>query len=254
MAARLERLAAGIRRRVTSVGTRLVATPSTTELLAAIPERFRARLVSMYAGEPQLGAEGQCYPMDATSSISPAEGMWLYRLCLQEKPQNTLEIGLGFGFSTIYFLAALETNALGHHTSLDPFQLQESANWRGIGLQHAELLGVASRFTFVEEMSIPALVDFSRQGRQFEITFIDGGHHFDQTLISFTLSAELCPQGGYIILDDSWMPSIRSVIAFIQMNRTDFTTIDSPIENIAVFRRTGIDMREWTHFVEFSGR
>jgi predicted O-methyltransferase YrrM len=208
----------------------------------------------MYAGEPQLGAEEQKYPLDGISRISPAEGMWLYRLCREEKPRNTLEIGLGYGFSTIYFLAALQTNAAGHHTAVDPFQLRASSKWRGVGLQHARHLGVESLFTFLEERSLPALVSFAKQGRQFEVTFIDGGHHFDEALIDFTLGAALCPEGGHIVLDDTWMPAIRRVTAFIETNRPDFAAVASPVENIAVFRRTGSDTREWAHFVEFARR
>src|ERR1700737_3662988 len=151
MGAELDRLAAGIRRRVNRVKTRFVPSPPLAEVLAPLPETFRARLLSMYAGEPQLGAEDHKYPLEGISRISPAEGMWLYHLCRQEKPKETLEIGLGYGFSTIYFLAALQTNAAGHHTAIDPFQLRESSKWRGIGLQHAKQLQAESLFTFFQE-------------------------------------------------------------------------------------------------------
>jgi len=208
----------------------------------------------MYASEPQLGDEGQMYPLDAISRISPAEGMWLYQLCREMKPQNTLEIGLGYGFSTIYVLAALKTNGVGHHIAIDPFQLRVNSKWRGIGLQHAKQLQVESLFSFFLDRSVSVLVDFAKQKKQFEVIFIDGGHLFDEALLDFTLSAVVCPDGGHIVLDDTWMPSSRRVTDFIRTNRQDFTAVRSPVENIAIFRRKGTDSRDWTHFVEFAHR
>jgi predicted O-methyltransferase YrrM len=190
--------------------------------------------------------------MDYLSRIIPAEGMWLYQLCREVKPQNTLEIGLGYGFSTVYILAALSANGVGHHTAIDPFQLHANKQWRGIGLQHARELGAEARFTFFLDRSVPVLVDFAKQERQFEVIFIDGGHLFDEAFLDFTLSAVLCPPGGYIVLDDTWMPAIHRVIEFIRTNRLDFAPVKSLVENISVFRRTGNDTRDWNHFAEFA--
>jgi hypothetical protein len=57
--------------------------------------------------------------------------------------------------------------------------------------------------------------------------------------------------GGYIILDDMWMPSTRTAAAFIRSNRKDFQEITTPVSNVAAFRRIGEDARDWHHFVEF---
>jgi len=245
-----ERLASVVRSRFNKVSN-ATQLPVQTNLLDPLPERFRARLLSMYAGEPQLGAEDRQYPLDGISRISPEEGMWLFQLCRNNQLKTTLEIGLAYGFSTIYFLAALEETGGGHHTAVDPFQLRESSPWKGIGLQHARELKTAVQFSFVPEMSFTALVDFAKQDRRFDLIFIDGGHTFDTVLLDFTLAAPLCPKSGYIVLDDTWMPSIRRVVAFIRANRPDFAVVDSTVDNIAVFRRTGPDAREWDHFVEF---
>jgi hypothetical protein len=56
--------------------------------------------------------------------------------------------------------------------------------------------------------------------------------------------------GGHIILEDMWLPSIQRVVAFIRENREDFTEVETPVGNIAVFRRTGEDDREFKHFME----
>jgi len=204
----------------------------------------------MYAGDSQPGTDGERHPIDAATGISPAEGMWIYELCRTVKPQATLEIGLAYGFSTLYFLAALVTNASGRHTSIDPYQTKVPGKWAGIGLAHARRLG-GERFRFIEERSFAALTYLTETSECFDVIFVDGRHFFDVVLTEFTLSAELCSIGGYIVLHDMWLPAIQRAAAFIWTNRTDFQYVETPLANIAVFHRTGTDERQFKHFVEF---
>ena len=110
---------------------------------------------------------------------------------------------------------------------------------------------MSDSFRIAEVKSATALVHFADRGEKFEVIFIDGNHRFDDALVDFTLSAELCPRGGCIILDDMWMPSIRRAVAFIRSNRNDFEELTTPVSNIAAFRRIGEDSREWHHYAEF---
>jgi predicted O-methyltransferase YrrM len=222
--------------------------PSPDEILSPLPQPFRSALLSMYNGEPQLGFDGERHSLGGITRISPEQGMWLYNLCREAKPKTTLEIGLAYGFSTVYFLASIRENGVGHHVAVDPF---ESGWWLGIGMCHARSLGMSDSFRFIEQKPVSAFVHFADRGEMFEVIFIDGNHRFDGAFVDFTLSAELCPTGGCIILDDMWMPSIRRVVAFIRSNRKDFEEIKTPVSNIAAFRRIGEDAREWQHYVEF---
>ncbi len=221
--------------------------PSPDEILSPLPGPFRSALLSMYRGEPQLGADGERYSLDGTTRISPRNGMWLYTLCREAKPKTTLEIGLAYGFSTVYFLAAVRENGFGHHTAVDPAQ----DHWHGIGSCQSRNLDMSDSFRFVDQKSVPALVHCADRREMFDVIFIDGNHRFDDALVDFTLSAELCPTGGYIILDDMWMPAIRMAVAFIRSNRKDFEEVKTPVGNIAAFRRIGADSRDWHHYTEF---
>jgi predicted O-methyltransferase YrrM len=217
---------------------------------------FGSVLASMYAGEPQPGIDGLPHLLDGDTRISAEEGRWIYDLCRRLKPAHTLEIGLAYGFSTLYLLAALRKNGYGDHTAVDPFQRQpaglERGSWHGIGMLQASRVGMSERFSLVEEPSFRALVHFADQAKNFEVIFIDGNHRFDDVLVDFTLAAELCPIGGYIVCDDMWMPSIRSAVAFLRANRTDFEYVPSPVQNIAAFERTAADSRNWDHFGQFA--
>ena len=103
------------------------------QILSSLPDPFRSALLSMYAGEPQLGEDGQKYALDGTTNISPEEGMWLYEFCKKVRPRATLEIGLAYGFSTIYFLAAIAEDDNARHCAIDPYQ-RRAGRWAGIGL------------------------------------------------------------------------------------------------------------------------
>jgi predicted O-methyltransferase YrrM len=217
------------------------------EILSPLPQPFRSALLSMYKREPQLGADGQQHSLDGTL-IFRELGMWLYDLCRQVKPKNTLEIGLANGYSTVYFLAAIRENGLGLHSAVDPFQM---THWHGIGQSRSQILGMSDSFRFIDEKSVSALVHFADRGETFEVIYIDGNHRFDDTFVDFTLAAEVCPMGGRIVLDDMSMPSIHRAVAFIRSNRKDFEEIETPVANIAAFRRIGWDTREWDHYVDF---
>lgn len=222
---------------------------SADKILKSLPEPFRSTLLSMYELRPQLGTDGKRHALDGVTLLSPKQGMWLNRLCRDLAPTRSLEIGLAYGYSTAYFLAAIQENGIGHHSAVDPFQIEK---WRGIGACLPGRLGMSHKFRFVEEKSAAALQRFADAGETFDLIFIDGNHRFDNALVDFTLSAELCRTGGIIVLDDLWMPSIRSVVAFITSNRKDFRTLAAPTSNMAAFERISDDTRAWNHYIDFS--
>jgi predicted O-methyltransferase YrrM len=213
--------------------------------LDSLDQPFRDALVSMYRGEPQLGDGDQMYEMENSGTkISPKQGMWLYDLCRKVKSQATLEIGLAYGFSMLFFLAALKKNGHGQHTAIEPFP------WHGMAYAKARQVGMP--LEVINELSERAGVDFARAGRKFDVIFIDGNHRFDNVLCDFTLFAKVCNMNGYIVLDDMWMKSLRAACSFIRNNRSDFSGVSTPIRNVGVFKKIGEDKRSWDHFNSFS--
>jgi predicted O-methyltransferase YrrM len=223
------------------------------KLSSSLDPQIRSRLLSMYRGEPQFGADGNRHSIDQATKISPSQGMWLHDLCVSTQAKATLEIGMAFGYSTLYFLAAIARNGSGHHTSIDPFQ---NSSWRGIGLAHAQAVsaekGWASAFRLIEDRSDRASADLARSHSTFDVIFIDGGHRFDDVLVDFYLYAPLCATGGHMIFDDIWMHSIQTVVAYIRANRPDFIEVPTGERNICVFRKVSEDERDWTYFRKFT--
>jgi predicted O-methyltransferase YrrM len=224
------------------------------ELLSPLDPRFRDPLLSMYREEPQLGTDGKLYPLDKLTKISPSQGMWIYDLCVSVKPKATIEIGMAYGYSTLYILAAIAKNQFGHHTAIDP--LQRSSYWQAIGLTHAQTLapiqGSEPTFQLIEDRSDRTATDLIRANSTFEIIFIDGGHRFDDVLVDFYLYAPLCTIGGHIIFDDIWMSSIQTVVAFVRANRSDFLEVPTGQANMCVFQKVSDDTRDWRHFRRFT--
>jgi predicted O-methyltransferase YrrM len=192
---------------------------------------------SMYRREPQLGSDGRKHELDGAIYISPQQGMALYRFA--KEASRTCEIGMAYGYSTLFFMAAGR-----EHTAIDPFQ----EVWHGVGREAA-----GSQCRWINERSDRASTDLERAGESFDLIFIDGNHRFDDVLTDFYLFAPLCRMGGRIILDDMWMPSIQTIVAFLKTNRQDFelAPLDPQAVNISVFRKVTEDRRDWNHFTPF---
>jgi predicted O-methyltransferase YrrM len=232
---------------------RLVGAPPKTELIDPLDEHTRSRLLSMYRAEPQLGADAQPHPIGNVAGMSPEEGMAIYNLCVSAKPKATLEIGLAFGYSTLYFLSALAKNKQGTHTAVDPLQ---SSIFFSVGetLARNSLRANGQRpsaFRLIEERSDRAAIDLARAGSKFEVVFIDGNHRFDDVLTDFYLCAPLCTIGGHVILHDMWMSSIHTAASFIRNDRSDFVWQPTEAGNLAVFKKLVEDERDWRHFRSF---
>ena len=110
----------------------------------------------------------------------PKKGCGCYELCRKIKPQRTLEIGLAYGFSTVYFLAAIKANGMGSHVAMDPF---ETTDWHGIGLKKAQELGMDKSLRFIPEKDVFGLPALAEEGLQFEVIYIDAKHRFDDVLL-----------------------------------------------------------------------
>ena len=218
------------------------------ETLQPLDEPFRSALLSMYRDEPQEGIDHVVHQVDPSLRIPASQGIWLYESSVG-RAQSILEIGTCYGYSALFFLAALVKGASGQLVSVDPF---ERTGWHGIALRTIEKVGASGRFRHIEERSDRAAADLAREGAFFDMIFIDGNHRFDDVLTDFYLYAQLCKKGGRVVFDDIWMPSVESVVSFVRANRSDFHEVGSGERNIAVFERVGEDSRDWRHFRTFS--
>ena len=225
------------------------ARESLTDQAPNLSPRGLETLADMYSAKALLGSDADGpVPIDRTTRISIAQGAELHRLIRTNRYRQTIEIGFAYGFSTIWILDALSGLGGASHIAIDP---HERGPWSGIGLRQVERLGLSDPiFRWIEDDSALALPGLIRDGTRADFVFIDGNHRFDDTLVDFYLSDKLLKPGGMIAFDDMWLESIRAVASFIGSNR-EYKRVETPVENMAVFRKQGPDSRPWHHFRSF---
>lgn len=203
----------------------------------------------MYGATELRGTESdQLVTINPITRISIEQGAMLRRLVRESGVRSSLEVGLAYGFSTVWLLDALAAQPDAVHIAIDPFQKK---GWQGIGLAQVARLGFAGRFDWLPTYSIHALSDLIRQNRRFDFIYIDGNHRFDDVLVDFYLADQVMRPGGLIVLDDLWMDSIKTVADFIIRNRA-YELVRQPVQNMAVLKKQRDDDRDWRHFAGFN--
>jgi len=205
------------------------------------------------------------------SSITFDAGALLYHFIRAVKPVKTLEIGMAYGMSTLFICQAHRDNGLGHHTAIDPFQ---EKTFKSIGLLNVERANLKDILRFYHAPSDEVLPQLCANNEHFDFAFIDGSHLFDYALVDFFYIDKLLNIGGHVAFDDLWMPGVRKVASFVLKNkpyklvrlpstrstwnrilRTGRRILQNPLgrdwalkfvpENLAVFKKTDNDNRDW---------
>jgi len=155
--------------------------------------------------------DGNLIPL--RGNIDQTEGMFLYDLIQQDNSiERTLEVGCGFGLSSLFICSALESRKAPQHIIIDPYQGQ---NYLDIGILNLERSKV-SFYDFIEKKSEFALPEIlEREPNSFDLIFIDGFHSFDQVSLDFFYSNRLLKVGGYVVFDDCSFASISKVLSYI---------------------------------------
>ncbi|NEQ45752.1 MAG: class I SAM-dependent methyltransferase [Leptolyngbya sp. SIOISBB] len=223
-------------------------------------------------------AQGSTYPHDS-SSVTFQAGALLYAFVREMKPAKTIEIGMAYGLSSLFICQALSDNGSGQHTAIDPFQEKV---YKSIGLLNLERANLKEIFRFYESPSEVALPQLVSKNETFDFAFIDGSHLFDNAFVDFFFIDRMIEEGGYIAVDDIWMPAVRKVVSFILKSKpydlmrppyspdTSFMLrgarlgrriLQNPLgrdwtlklipENIALLKKTGQDQRSWDFHREF---
>ncbi|MBD0256603.1 MAG: class I SAM-dependent methyltransferase [Cytophagales bacterium] len=179
------------------------------------------------------------------TSVTRAEGSYLHAFLRDHGLKRTLEVGFAYGYSTACIMSATRAT----HVVIDPFQ----ESYANLGLRNIDALGLSGHLVHLSEFSHAALPKLLAQGRTFQWIFVDGGHKFDDIFIDWYYADLLLEPGGYVLFHDAWMPSTRTVAGFVRNNRQDYQERETPIENLLLFQKKGVDSRSWHHFNAFAG-
>lgn len=180
------------------------------------------------------------------TSLGLVEGMILWHLARRLRPEVVIETGFGRGGSAAFLLAGVQPWG-GRVYSIDP----AFRHWAdGIGSAYLKSLGVSDRHSLIEEASEFALADIVRRGAfTLKLSYIDGSHHFDGTLIDFMYLDRLTEIGGVIGIDDAHAPAVRTVASFIAHNLP--YRLHYPTPRLVICTKIAATERDWSHFKPF---
>jgi predicted O-methyltransferase YrrM len=147
-------------------------------------------------------------------SIERDQGEALCELAIAEGAEQTIEVGLALGMSALFLCQAVTPRG-GRHVAIDPFQ---ESSWGGAGVMTLEAAGVREHVEVIAEESQLALPRLVTEGRVFDLAFVDGDHRFESALIDLYFLTRLVRPEGLVVMDDMWMPSIRTVVAYAERN------------------------------------
>ncbi len=183
-------------------------------------------------------------------AASPEEGVALRNWVSREGAVRTIEIGLGYGISALHICEGLLINGDpdARHVVLDPNQAGRFAD---CGLQVIEEAGVKGLVEHHIEFSEIALPQFLKEGRRFDLGFVDGNHLFDGVFLDLFYLGRLVRGGGIVALDDYNWPGIKKAVSFFVTNLG--WTIEETIDDYAIVLRTSPHAggRDFRHIVEF---
>ena len=172
-------------------------------------------LKQVYADQRVQDAEGNL--VNPFPSAVPIEtGQLLYDLISTERLAHTLEVGMGYGLSAQFIAQAHLDKGGGSHVAIDPWQHHR---YRSIGVSNLRKSGLDQIVQFHNQPSHEALPRLHQEALKLDLAFIDGMHTFDHALVDFFYVDLMMRVGGYVLMDDLWMPSIRKLLSFILRNR-----------------------------------
>ena len=101
------------------------------------------------------------------------------------------------------------------------------------------------------ELSEIALPQFLKEGRRFDLGFVDGNHRFAGVFLDLFYLGRLVRKGGILILDDYNLPGVRRAVSFFVTNLG--WTVEDAIDDYAVVLRTAsqADNRDFRYFTDF---
>ena len=189
-------------------------------------------LDSLFAAGKAVGEDGSEFDLFPIGLRLP-QGNALAGIAAREGAVRTIESGFAMGISGLFLMkATMETAPReAEHFAIDP---SEKSYWKNAGLCAFEAAGVRDRLHFYDDNSEYVLPRLIEKKESFDLGFIDGNHRFEGALMDLTLMQRVMKPGGLIVVDDTWMPSVRAAIQYF-------------IENMGVTAVTeyGDDPKRW---------
>jgi hypothetical protein len=163
-----------------------------------------------------LHPDGQCRRVSA--NISAENSRALYKFVVRRRPKLVVEIGMGYGVSTLSILWALQENGAGRLVSIDPYI--GWANWAaGSHVPDRASGRLPPPSQHLHECSHSALPKLLAEGLRPDLVYIDGNHNFDYVFVDVFFADKLLQPDGVIGFNDAGWRSVSKAIRFLRAYR-----------------------------------
>ena len=82
-------------------------------------------------------------------------------------------------------------------------------------LRSAGLDSIARLMLAPSSIALPQLVT---EGLVADAAFVDGSHRFHEVFVDFYFLRKIVRPGGLIVIDDNWVPSVRTAVHYYEQN------------------------------------
>ena len=141
------------------------------------------------------------------SSIQQQDGELLAKIIRKLKPKTCLEVGLGYGISTLFILEELSKMKDSKLIGIDGFQFETGFNkitqghgWDGVGVHNVKSAGYGSIYKLYNSISQDILPQLKRKGLRIDFANVDGGGKFDELMVDFFYINEMLKVGELLFL------------------------------------------------------
>jgi len=194
------------------------------------------------------------------SEIRPLLGYVLYRIILDNNLSNVLEIGTGYGVSSLYMLEGLSQNKslVKNFTTIDPnqnfvYKNINAGSWSGGGLKNIHKSGHSDLVNFIEEPSYLALPKLLEENKIYDLVFFHGMILFDYMTNDLLLIDQMTHVGSIIILIQN-ITATSQLNEYIKTNYKHWNYIkNSFVDNsyARIYVKMDNDKRVWNFDVDF---
>ena len=139
---------------------------------------------------------------DTIASVVRASETWqtlqiIYNLCIIQKPNFVLELGMNLGISTVYIAAALKALGNGrfiHTVDASPYKVKHAKEMHlRLGLDNVK---------YTAGLFYDVLDEVLNESPVIDMAFIDGQHEYEPTLKFFTDISQKARVGSLLLFDD----------------------------------------------------
>jgi len=173
-------------------------------------------LEQRYASGSVPGRNGQSFGIEP-AGMRQSQGERIADMVQAERASLTIETGFALGLSGLFMsLGAMRGGAqIRQHVAMDP---GEADRWQDAGIRSFEDAGIAECLEFYNERSEHVLPRLLEEARRFDVGFVDGDHRFESVMSDLMLIGRIVKPSGLVIVDDTWMPSVRTAVGYFVNN------------------------------------